>query len=102
MTITQTIEIPADRRITLEVPPQIPVGETARFEIIWFPVNDETKFSAKNNDSFPKEKNGKFIITKELIDEMAKNSPTLQKITGILHTNMTIDEIRTARLAKHL
>ena len=26
MTITQTVEIPADRRITLEVPPQIPVG----------------------------------------------------------------------------
>ena len=27
MTITQTIDIPADRRITLEVPPQIPVGQ---------------------------------------------------------------------------
>ena len=28
MTITQTIEIPANRRITLEVPPQIPAGRT--------------------------------------------------------------------------
>ena len=37
MTITQTVEIPADRRITLEVPSQIPAGETARFEVIWFP-----------------------------------------------------------------
>jgi len=46
--------------------------------------------------------NGKFILTKELIDEMAKNSPTLHKLTGILHTDMTIDEIRMARLAKHL
>ena len=27
MTITQTIEIPADRRIILEVPPQIPAGK---------------------------------------------------------------------------
>ena len=27
MTITQTIDIPADRRITLEVPPQIPMGQ---------------------------------------------------------------------------
>ena len=26
MTVTQTIEIPANRRITLEVPPQIPTG----------------------------------------------------------------------------
>jgi hypothetical protein len=28
MTIVQTIEVPADRRITLEVPPEIPVGKT--------------------------------------------------------------------------
>jgi hypothetical protein len=28
MTITQTVEIPTSRRITLEVPPEIPVGET--------------------------------------------------------------------------
>ena len=27
MSITQTIEIPASRRITLDVPPQIPVGQ---------------------------------------------------------------------------
>ena len=26
MTITQTVEIPANRRLTIEVPPQIPVG----------------------------------------------------------------------------
>jgi hypothetical protein len=38
MTISQTVEIPADRRITLEVPAQIPAGTTARFELVWFPV----------------------------------------------------------------
>ena len=27
MSITQTIEIPASRRITLDVPPQIPTGQ---------------------------------------------------------------------------
>jgi len=27
MTITQTVEIPADRRITLEVPREIPAGQ---------------------------------------------------------------------------
>jgi len=37
MTIEQTVEIPADRRIILEVPPQIPAGTTACFEVIWFP-----------------------------------------------------------------
>jgi len=43
MTITQTIEIPADRRIMLEVPPQIPPGTTARYELIWFPDKKEIK-----------------------------------------------------------
>jgi len=28
MTITQTIDIPADRRITLEVPREVPAGRT--------------------------------------------------------------------------
>lgn len=37
MTITQTIEIPANRRITLEIPSQIPVGAIASFELVWSP-----------------------------------------------------------------
>jgi hypothetical protein len=28
MTITQTVEIPADRRIILDVPPEVPTGRT--------------------------------------------------------------------------
>jgi len=40
MTITQTIEIPADRRITLEVPREIPAGRTI---IAFTPAKAETK-----------------------------------------------------------
>jgi hypothetical protein len=40
MTMTQTVKVPDDRRIILDVPPQIPAGETARFEVIWFPVTE--------------------------------------------------------------
>jgi len=43
MTITQTVEIPADRRITLEVPHEVPTGATARFELIWLPIIKEAK-----------------------------------------------------------
>jgi len=35
----QTVEIPVDRRITIEVPPQIPAGTSASFEIKWLPLN---------------------------------------------------------------
>jgi hypothetical protein len=41
MTIEQTIEIPANRRITFDVPPQIPTGSTARLELIWFPQRNK-------------------------------------------------------------
>jgi len=37
MTVTQTVEIPSDRRVYLDVPREIPVGATARCEIHWFP-----------------------------------------------------------------
>jgi hypothetical protein len=40
MTIEQIVEIPADRRITFEVPPEIPTGATARFEIHCFPKKE--------------------------------------------------------------
>jgi len=43
MTITQTVEIPADRRITLEVPREVPTGRIARFEFILLPVAKEAK-----------------------------------------------------------
>jgi len=40
MTITQTIEIPADRRITLDVPCEVPTGRTI---IAFTPVKAEVK-----------------------------------------------------------
>jgi len=40
MTITQTVEIPADRRITIEVPPEVPVGSVI---LSFTPVNAKTK-----------------------------------------------------------
>ena len=41
MTITQTVDIPADRRVFFDVPQEIPVGTTARCEIRWFPPKEE-------------------------------------------------------------
>jgi len=36
MTITQTVEIPANHRLTIDVPPEVPAG---RAEIRFFPVS---------------------------------------------------------------
>jgi hypothetical protein len=45
MTITQTVEVPASRRITLEVPPQIPVGRV----ILTLTSAEDTAANAAND-----------------------------------------------------
>ena len=90
MTITQTVEIPADRRITLEVPREVPTGATARVEFNIIPfVKKEEKLEKIN-------------FTEQMIKEMIQDCPHLQALTGILHTDMTIEQIKEERLAKHL
>ena len=89
MTIEQTVEIPANRQITLEVPPQIPLGK-ARIELKVIPFIKE------------QDKLGKICLTKQLVEEMLQDSPHTRALTGILHTDMTTEEIRDERLAKHL
>jgi hypothetical protein len=45
MTIEQTVEIPADRRITIEVPPEVPAG---RVILSFTPVADREREAAEN------------------------------------------------------
>jgi hypothetical protein len=82
MTIEQTVDIPADRRITIEVPREIPAGRTN--VIIQFPVSADTRQE----------------------ETVTKNSPTpiSDSLVGILSGvgDIDIDEIRMERLAKHL
>ena len=50
MTITQTIDVPADRRITLEVPPQIPAGPVILTFTPAADSADECPICAKHRD----------------------------------------------------
>ena len=99
MTLTQTVYIPADRRLRLdlEIPSEVPEGQTD--VVIQFPVLEKVQPEATVK---PKTADKKIGMTRKELEEMVKNSPTLHKIAGILHTDMTLDEIRMARLAKHL
>jgi len=96
MTIT-TVEIPADRRLIIDIPREIPEGK-ARFEYNIIPF---VKKDAQVSKPVLKDKNGKIRLTKELKEELLADE-TLRSLTGILHTDMTIEEIRDERLAKHL
>jgi len=55
MTITQTIDIPADRRITLEVPREVPTGPV----ILAFTPMTETKFITDKLNSYYKNHNSR-------------------------------------------
>jgi hypothetical protein len=90
MTIEQTIEVPPSHRIFLDLPPELPVGK-AKVELIFTPLSDT-----------PQKSSGKIRLTKQMIDEMLQNSPITLALTGILHTDMTVEEIREERLAKYL
>jgi len=96
MTITQTVEIPADRRLIIDVPPQVPTGRTD--VIIQFPVQEAVKPLA---EPLPIDADGKIRLTKPMVEEMLADK-TLRSLTGILCTDMTVDEIREERLAKRL
>ena len=82
MTIVQTVDITADRLITIEVPPKIPTGRTN--VIIQFPAPADAQSEGSTS----------------------KNSPTpiSDSLVGILSGigDIDIDEIRMERLAKHL
>jgi len=58
MTVTQTLDIPADRRITLEVPREIPIGRT----IIAFTPASETENPKYNAKAMAAIEEGKAIM----------------------------------------
>ena len=89
MTITQTVEIPADRRITIEVPKEIPAGK-AQIELKVIPFVKREKPVPPLSD------------TKG--DGNRSETPISDSLVGILSHlgDITLEEIRDERLARHL
>jgi hypothetical protein len=91
MTIEQTIEIPANHRLTLDVPREIPAGKAI---LAFTPLSlGKTVAESENRD-------GKIRLTKAMVAEMLQDE-TLRSLTGLLHTDMSSGEIRAERLKKH-
>ena len=49
MTITQIVEVPANRRVTIEIPSDIPVGSTRL--VIQFPFQGDTQIDTVSMDA---------------------------------------------------
>ena len=89
MTIEQTVEIPADRRIFLDLPTELPVGKV-KVELTFTPLSVASQ----------EEGGGKIRLTKPMVEKLLQGED-LRFLSGLLHTEMTVDEIRTERLKKH-
>ena len=74
--------------------------------LIQFPIREKAQPEATEKPTMyiPKDNNGKLILTKEIIDEIERNSPITQRLSGILSSlgDVDLNEIRMKRLAKHL
>ena len=94
MTITRTVEVPADHKISLELPRSIPVGSKAQIELKVIP------FEKKEDRS------EKLHLTKAELDEIlvTAKTPISDSLTGILaHLgNITIEQIREERLTRYI
>ena len=120
MSITQTVEIPVNHKLTIDVPPEVPAGLA---EIRFFPavkerMSEEQEMELINHNaerlnreamdvlSYQPDNNGKLRLSKQELDEMLQNAqtPISDSLTGILaHLgDITIEQIREERLAKYL
>jgi len=99
MTITQTIEVPADRRVFFEflAPEEIPAGP-ARVELKVFPVSEkQDEFSPVNVKEAP--------VSYRLLSILGdKPTPRADRFLGIAKElgDITLEQIRDERLARQL
>ena len=92
--IQQTVDMPENHRLTIELPREIPAGKV-HLEVKVIP------FADKQNKP---DNNGKLSLSRKELDEILKDCPITQRLSGILSDvgDINLDEIRMARLAKHL
>ena len=96
MTITQTVEIPASHKLTIDVPREIPAGRTQ--VVIQFPVVEkQDKPALKSADEATP-------IPDSLKHILSQPTPHADALLGILSGlgDITLEQIRDERLATHL
>jgi len=101
MTITQTIEIPADHRLVIEVPREVPVGKAL---VTFAPVEQE------NSEALPEKR--KFTLPKEVVEEilggktlaevLSQPTPLVDSLVGVAKNlgDITLEQIREERLTE--
>jgi hypothetical protein len=95
MTMTQTVNIPADHRLVIDVPREVPEGPV----ILTF-----TPAAARRPEPAPKNADEAVPIPDSLKRILSQPTPHADALLGILSGlgDITLEQIRDERLAKHL
>ena len=101
MTITQTIEIPADHRLTIEVPQEVPAGPAL---VTFAPAEQEKPEALREERKFklPKEVVEEILGGKTLAEILSEPTPIVDSLSGILSGlgDITLEQIREERLTE--
>ena len=101
MTITQTIEIPADHRLTIEVPREVPAGPAL---VTFAPAGQENPeaLPEKRKFTLPKEVVEEILGGKTLAEVLSQPTPLADSLAGVAKDlgDITLEQIREERLVE--
>jgi len=98
MSVTQTVEIPASHRLTIDVPREVPAGPVI---LTFTPAKKPTDQQA---DSALKSAEGRTPHKETLAEILSHPTPRADALLGILSGlgDITLEQIRDERLARQL
>jgi len=105
MTITQTVDIPASHRLTIDVPREVPAGPTVlAFTPAKKPAIERTPDRRSEPALSADEGTSPHPHADTLLEILSRPSPHTDALLGILSGlgDITLEQIRDERLAKHL
>ena len=97
MTITQTIEIPADHRLTIEVPREVPAGPAL---VAFTPAERENPKGQKFK--LPKEVVEEILGGMTLAEVLSQPTPIADSLLGVAKNlgDISLEQIREERLVE--
>jgi len=100
MTVTQTVDIPASHKLTIDVPSEVPEGKT----IVTFSPAEE-KATDEANKALQRKEEMKLL--KQALEEIRNgkaHTPLADSLLGVAANlgDITLEQIRDERLSKYL
>jgi hypothetical protein len=96
MTIEQTIDVPASRRLTLEIPPEIPIGKVI---LTLTPAQDDSSADALPEQDSPPEDETEFLLRPPNQDGLLQAAANVEKGQNLIFFDTLDDAVKAAKKA---